>query len=125
MPFFAMTMLCITTIWIDFEHRLIPDATTYPAMLFGIAASAAFPSIWGVENHFLAAGFALGSGAIAGGLLALVENLTDKLQAPEPYKLYFIAATILLLPGLCVLSSMIPLPVEKRMIKKTWFDFLW
>ena len=71
MPFFAMTMLCITTIWIDFEHRLIPDATTYPAMLFGVAASAAFPSIWGVENRFLAAGFALGSGAIAGGLLAL------------------------------------------------------
>ena len=71
MPFFAMTMLCITTIWIDFEHRLIPDATTFPAMLFGIAASAAFPSIWSVDNRFLAAGFALGSGAIAGGLLAL------------------------------------------------------
>ena len=62
---------------------------------------------------------------LAGGLLALVGKLTDKTQAPEPYKLYFIAATILLLPGLCVLSSMIPLPVEKRMIKKTWFDFLW
>lgn len=62
---------------------------------------------------------------LAGGLLALVEKLTDKLQTPDPYRLYFIAATILLLPGLCVLSSMKPLPVEKRMIKKTWFDFLW
>ena len=62
---------------------------------------------------------------LAGGLLTLVEKLTDKLQTPDPYRLYFIAATILLLPGLCVLSSMKPLPVEKRMIKKTWFDFLW
>ncbi len=62
---------------------------------------------------------------LAGGLLALAEKLTDRLQTPDPYRLYFIAATILLLPGLCVLSSMKPLPVEKRMIKKTWFDFLW
>ena len=70
-PYFAMALLCITTIWIDFEHRLIPDATTFPAMLFGVAASAAFPSIWGIENRFAAAGFALGSGTVAGGLLAL------------------------------------------------------
>ncbi len=71
------------------------------------------------------AGAGIAGMLIAGGLLAAIERLTDKLQSPDPYKVYFIAATILLLPGLCVLSSMKPLPVEKRMIRKTWFDFLW
>ena len=65
--YFTMTLLCITTIWIDFEHRLIPDATTYPAILFGLAASAAFPSAWGVSNHLLSGAYALISGAAAGG----------------------------------------------------------
>ncbi|HCH86985.1 MAG TPA: hypothetical protein DFL85_15940, partial [Lentisphaeria bacterium] len=69
--YFTMTLLCITTIWIDFEHRLIPDATTYPAILFGLAASAAFPSVWGVSNHLLSGAYALISGAAAGGALAL------------------------------------------------------
>jgi len=67
----AMAMLCVTTAWIDFEHRLIPDATTCPAMLFGVAASAVFPSVWGVTNHLEAGLFALGSGVVAGGALAL------------------------------------------------------
>ena len=35
------------------------------------------------------------------------------------------AAAILLTPGLCLISVMKPLPEEKRMIRKTWFDFLW
>lgn len=69
--YFAMAMLCITTIWIDFEHRQIPDATTWPAILFGLAASAAFPSIWKGENHLLSGAYALLSGAVAGGALAL------------------------------------------------------
>lgn len=69
--YFTMTLLCITTIWIDFEHRLIPDATTYPAILFGLAAAAAFPSVWGVSNHLLSGAYALLSGAAAGGALAL------------------------------------------------------
>ncbi len=69
--YFAMTMLCITTIWIDFEYRLIPDATTYPAIVFGLIVSAAFPSIWGTTSHWVSGLAALGSGAIAFGALAL------------------------------------------------------
>lgn len=69
--YFTMAMLCVTTVWIDFEHRLIPDATTYPAMLLGLAASVAFPSVWGVKSHLLSGALALGSGAVAGGALAL------------------------------------------------------
>ena len=43
----AMVLYCITTSWIDVEHRLIPDATSYPALLFGLAISAAFPAVQG------------------------------------------------------------------------------
>ena len=32
--YWVMVLLCVTTSWIDVEHRLIPDATTYPALLF-------------------------------------------------------------------------------------------
>ncbi|MBS1368708.1 MAG: prepilin peptidase [Lentisphaeria bacterium] len=106
LPYFAMTMLCVTTIWIDFEHRLIPDATTYPAMLFGLAVSAAFPSIWGVQNHFASAGFALGSGAAAGGLLALFAIVGRAVAKREVLGWgdvkYAAAAGVLLgLPGAC------------------------
>lgn len=71
------------------------------------------------------AGAGIAGMLLSGGLLAVIERTTNRLQAPESYKVYFIAATILLLPGLCVLSDMKPLPIEKRMIRKTWFDFLW
>jgi len=69
--YFTMAMLCVTTAWIDFEHRLIPDATTYPAIVLGLAFSAAFPSAWGVKSHLVSGLLALGSGAAAGGALAL------------------------------------------------------
>lgn len=104
--YFTMTLLCITTIWIDFEHRLIPDATTYPAILFGLAASAAFPSAWGVSNHLLSGAYALISGAAAGGALALFAIVGRAVSGREvlgwgDVKFVTAAGILLGLPGAC------------------------
>lgn len=69
--YWTMVLLCITTSWIDVEHRLIPDATTFPALLFGIAVSAAFPSVQGCESHLAALFRGLLGAAVPGALLAL------------------------------------------------------
>ncbi|MDR0932105.1 MAG: prepilin peptidase [Victivallales bacterium] len=83
LAYYTMTMLCISTIWIDFEHRLIPDVTTYPAMIFGLAISAAFPSIWGVDNHLTSFGMALISGVISGGVLSLFAIIGQSIVRKE------------------------------------------
>ncbi len=67
----AMVLYCITTSWIDVEHRLIPDAASYPALLFGLAISAAFPSVQGCAGHLGGLLRAAAGAAIPGGLLAL------------------------------------------------------
>lgn len=69
--YWTMVLLCITTSWIDVEHRLIPDATTCPALLFGLAVSTAFPSAQGCESHLAALLRAVVGAAVPGGLLAL------------------------------------------------------
>jgi leader peptidase (prepilin peptidase)/N-methyltransferase len=53
-PLFAMTMLCVTTVFIDWEHRIIPDLTTYPVMITGLAFSLLFPEIWGCHSPLTA-----------------------------------------------------------------------
>lgn len=67
----AMVLYCITTSWIDVEHRLIPDATSYPALLFGLAISAAFPAVQGCAGHLGGLFRAAAGAAIPGGVLAL------------------------------------------------------
>ena len=70
-----------------------------------------------------------GAGLLALCITSTVLNFLEKgpfgTPGPETYRIYFIIAGIILLPGLLVLSTLTPLPVEKRMIKKSWLDFLW
>ncbi|MDD3116874.1 MAG: prepilin peptidase [Lentisphaerae bacterium] len=58
---FALIMLTICTAVIDFEHMIIPDKITYPAMVFGLINAAFFPELWGTSKHFTALLFSLGS----------------------------------------------------------------
>ncbi len=71
MLYFPMAMLIITTVMIDWEHRLIPDQTTYPAMVAGVAVSFCFPSVWGMKEWYWSGLFSLGSLAVFGILLSL------------------------------------------------------
>ena len=69
--YWVMVLLCVTTSWIDVEHRLIPDATTYPALLFGLAVGTAFPSVQGCDTYPAALLRAVLGAAVPGVLLAL------------------------------------------------------
>ena len=50
--YFGVTMLVISTFFIDLEHQIIPDKTTYPAMIFGLAVALVFPAAWYTKSHW-------------------------------------------------------------------------
>ncbi len=102
--YFPMAMLVVTTGWIDAEHRLIPDLTTYPALALGLAFSAAFPSIRGTESHLASFGFAAAGAILMAAALGLFEILGRKI-AGKPVlgwgdvKFAAAAAALIGLPG--------------------------
>lgn len=77
--YFGLTMLVITTVFIDAEHQIIPDKTTYPAMILGLAAAAAFPVIWYTGSHWWALAQSAMCFAACGGLLALFAVFGSKI----------------------------------------------
>ncbi len=50
--YIPMVMLCVTTFFIDRKHRIIPDVTTYPAIIWGIALPLALPEVWGIHAQW-------------------------------------------------------------------------
>ena len=77
--YFGLTMLVITTIFIDFEHQIIPDKTTYPAMILGLVAAAAFPMTWHTNSHWAALGQSGICFVASGGILALFAIVGSKI----------------------------------------------
>jgi len=75
LPLFAMTMLIVCTCFIDSEHRIIPDETTYPAMGTGLVLAFLIPTYWGVSGHWLAFSYSCASLTIAAGGMALFAIL--------------------------------------------------
>ena len=70
----------------------------------------------------------MGSGLFALCITSSIFSILEKFfgqSSVETYRIYFILAGIILLPGLMVFSSLKPLPVEKRMHKGAFFKFLW
>ena len=101
---FVMILLAITTAWIDIKHRIIPDATTYPAMILALAAAGLFPGAWGTTNRLLAIGGALTSGLVWGVILyglALAGRLIFRCDALGMGDVKFMIACAMLLgvPG--------------------------
>ena len=72
-----------------------------------------------------------GAGAGIAGLFftSIVFRFLEKYLVftahPGTFQIYFLLTGILLAPGLIFLSNLVPLPFEKRIIKKSWLDFLW
>ena len=77
--YFGLTMLVVTTVFIDLEHQIIPDKTTYPAMILGLVAAAAFPVIWNTGSHWRALLQSAICFAASGGLLALFAIIGSKI----------------------------------------------
>ena len=77
--YFGLTMLVITTVFIDIEHQIIPDKTTYPAMILGLVSAAVFPISWHSESHWSALLQSTICFAASGGLLALFAIIGSKI----------------------------------------------
>jgi len=77
--YFGLTMLIVTTVFIDLEHQIIPDKTTYPAIILGLIAAAVFPGTWGVDSHWTAFSRSVMCFAASGGLLALFAIIGSKI----------------------------------------------
>ncbi len=77
--YFGLIMLVITTVFIDIEHQIIPDKTTYPAIVLGLLTAAVFPITWNSSSHWMAfyqAGLCF---VVSGGLLALFAIIGSKI----------------------------------------------
>jgi leader peptidase (prepilin peptidase)/N-methyltransferase len=81
--YLGMAMLIITTVFIDYEHCIIPDKTTYPAMVLGIAAALIFPETWHAP-HWTTAGIAAVLSMIISGtfmaLFAMIGKMVFKVE---------------------------------------------
>lgn len=102
--YFPMIMLGVATFFIDCRHRIIPDQTTYPAMLLGVIAATAFPAAWGVKSFWLAGLYALLSAAVCGGLLGAFALIGRRIAGRDvlgwgDIKYMMAAGALLGLPG--------------------------
>lgn len=82
--YFGMTMLVVTTIFIDYKHFIIPDRTTYPAIVLGIATAIIFPETWNIQGRLAAGTWSVLSMLISGGIMALLAiagKLVFKMEA--------------------------------------------
>ena len=77
--YFALTMLIVTTVFIDLKHQIIPDKTTYPAIIVGLVAAAVFPAIWKTSSHWNALSQSGMCFVASGGLLALFAIVGSKI----------------------------------------------
>jgi len=77
--YFGLTMLVVTTFFIDIEHQIIPDKTTYPAIILGLLVAAIFPAVWETNSHWRALTQSAICFAASGGLLALFAIVGSKI----------------------------------------------
>jgi len=76
--YFFVTMYVLSTFFIDMEHRIIPNETTYTAMVIGLVYAFAFPEVWGNINRTWALLLSLVSMLVAGGSFALLAYIGKK-----------------------------------------------
>jgi leader peptidase (prepilin peptidase)/N-methyltransferase len=84
LPYAVMIMLVITTVFIDSRHFIIPDATTFPAMVFGLLFALFFPEYWWTESRLIAVCRAFGAlltGIMSFGVLSLFGRWVFKKEA--------------------------------------------
>lgn len=81
--YFGVTMLIICTAVIDFEHTIIPDRTTYPAMILGVICALVFPETWSTSSHFTAVGFSLATMIGYGLIMGLFSIVGEKIFKQE------------------------------------------
>ena len=102
--YYPMASLAVTTFLIDLRWRIIPDATTWPAMAVGLLFATVFPAANGMTEWYASGLYALISLVIVGGGLALFAIIGRLLARQEVFgwgdvKFMMAAAALLGLPG--------------------------
>ena len=102
--YYPMASLAVTTFLIDLRWRIIPDATTIPAMALGVIFAAALPAANGLTCWYLSGLYALVSLALTGGALAIFALVGRLIAKQEVFgwgdvKFMMAAAALLGLPG--------------------------
>ena len=93
--------------WIDAKHRIIPDALTFPVLVFAVILSALFPETMGAKVHWKGALCALLSAAVVYGVLYLFSVIGRKLAGGRDafgmgdVKLCAVLAVIIGISGTC------------------------
>ncbi len=78
-----MLMLAITTFFIDRKHFIIPDVTTYPAMIYALILSAAMPEVWGTDNVLQSMIFSVSGLGVFGIFTALFAMLGRRIYGTD------------------------------------------
>ena len=76
-------LFAVAAAWIDAQHRIIPDALNYPAMLLGLVSAALLPEIWGVTVWYKGMACALIAGLVPGIFLAIFSLLGEFFTGQE------------------------------------------
>ena len=79
----VMLLFALAAAWIDAQHRIIPDALNYPAMLLGLLLAGLLPEVWGTPVWHKALLMSFLSGVIPGIFLAVFAVGGEKLTKKE------------------------------------------
>lgn len=87
-PYLVMVSGFIVAIFVDFEHRIIPDEISVGGIIAGLVFSSLFPSLQGIDNtsvvaHFQSLGLSLIGVLIGGGIIYAMGLLGDFLFKKE------------------------------------------
>jgi leader peptidase (prepilin peptidase)/N-methyltransferase len=75
----------VTTAFIDYDHRLIPDKTTYPVMFFGFLWAAMYPPFWGAASSFRALSYSCASATCFGVALSIFALAGRKIMKQDAF----------------------------------------
>ena len=81
--YWIMLLFAVAAAWIDAQHRIIPDALNYPAMLLGVVCAGLLPEVWGTKLWYGGVIYSLLSGLIPGAFLLIFAVLGEKLTGKE------------------------------------------
>ena len=71
----VLVLLAVGAAWIDAEHRIIPDALNYSAMVLAFLGALAMPRVWGTLVWYKAGMLCLASGLLPGAGLGVFALL--------------------------------------------------
>jgi leader peptidase (prepilin peptidase)/N-methyltransferase len=76
-PYLVMVSGFIVAIFVDFEHRIIPDEVSIGGMIAGVALSLFVPQLQGTRSPFLGVGYSLLGLLVGGGSIYLMGVIGD------------------------------------------------